>query len=114
MLLLDKKIKIPKALHDLHGEENTVGNLLLVYIAAFIGATTVTHYANLLDKSLALWKFGILFVLSLDIFGCVVANFSKSTNEYYSGKKNLQYLFVSLHIFHPLVFWFVFGGSLVI
>ena len=38
MLLLDKKIKIPKALHDLHGEENTVGNLLLVYIAAFIGA----------------------------------------------------------------------------
>ncbi len=36
-------------------KKTPVGNLLLVYIAAFIGATTVTYYyADLLVNSLAL------------------------------------------------------------
>ena len=110
--MFGRRIKIPRMLHELHGEETSVGSLILVYIMGIAGAIIVTVYAININTGIPLWKLLILFLLSVDIFGGIVANFSRSTNEFYAGKKNLQIAFVLLHIFHPIVLWYLFGGVL--
>ena len=111
--MFNRKIKIPKVLQELHGEETTVFNLIIVYLFGIISALIIVLYANSVEY-IPLWKMILLFIISMDIFSGIIANFSSSTNKYYREHRKLRFIFILLHVFHPLVLWFLFGGILIV
>ncbi len=100
--MMDKEIKIPIALHELHGEKTRLSTLITVYLAGLVVAGVVV--AQILPAALPLWKVVLVGILYLDIAGGVVANLSTSTNQYYQGKPGLRLGFTLLHILHPALF----------
>jgi len=104
--MFDKEIKIPKFLHELHGERSKLSTTLLIYLSAlFVGAALVLSLGYL---NLPLWKNLLLFFLFFDIAGGVVANLSSSTNLYYQKKKGLRVAFIIFHVVQPVLLAVVF------
>lgn len=104
--MLNREIKIPKVLRELHGEKATLSSLILVYLAAFaISAIALTQFIPLM---LPLWKLILATVVFLDIGGGVVANLASSTNQYYQQNPKLRLIFLATHVLQPLLLMVVF------
>ena len=101
--MFNRKIKIPKVLQELHGEETTVFNLIIVYLFGIISALIIVLYANSVEY-ISLWKLILLFIISVDIFSGIIANFSFSTNKYYREHRKLRFIFILLHVFSSFGF----------
>ncbi|MGK7396458.1 MAG: hypothetical protein ACNS62_17905 [Candidatus Cyclobacteriaceae bacterium M3_2C_046] len=106
MKAFDKKIAIPSYLHELHGKEASIFDLLVNYSTALI--TTVIILFLAWDLSLAPYKLIILGVLALDLAGGVVSNFTEGTNNYYIEKPKIRYVFIAFHLMQPLVLIWLF------
>lgn len=103
---MNKKIKVPSLLHELHGENPTVLDLILTYSIALLVTSLI--YLLSFNTDLTALKIIILLILSLDLAGGVVSNFSNSTTEYYKKNKNLRYVFIALHIIQPSILIWIF------
>ncbi len=103
---MNKKIKVPSFLHELHGENPTVFDLILTYSIAIL-VTSFIYFLSF-NTDLTLLKIVVLLILSLDLAGGVVSNFSKSTTDYYKANKNLRYVFIPLHIIQPSILIWIF------
>ena len=106
MKLLSKKIKVHIFLHELLGKETSGLDLLAIVLASSALTVTVQILAN--DLDLSLLKNIVLVLLTLDIGGGVVANFTEGTNNYYADSKQKQYFFVLLHVIQPLLLGWIF------
>ena len=102
----NKKIKIPKYLHELHGEYTDIFTLIGTYLASIISGILVLIFTC--DLGLAVWKSILLFVLYGDIAGGAISNFSSSTKEYYRSNKRLRLPFILMHLIHPALFILLF------
>ena len=107
--MLNKKVNVPKYLHELHGESPTIFSLFMTYFTGLIAGLLVMMCIS--NSGMPIWKKLILFILYLDIAGGVVANFSSSTNRYYEKHVKLRLYFVFLHFLHPLLFILLFPDS---
>jgi len=107
--ILNKKVNVPKYLHELHGESPTMFSLLMTYFTGLIVGLLVIVFIS--SSGMPIWKKLILFILYLDIAGGVVANFSSSTKRYYEKHVELRYYFIFLHFLHPLLFILLFPDS---
>lgn len=110
MKALDKKVEIPAYLHELHGKQANIFELLANYTAAIITAAIILYLSR--DLSLATYKLIILSVLALDLAGGIVSNFTEGTNSYYIEKPKMRYLFIALHVVQPLLLIWLFPGDL--
>ncbi len=99
-------IRIPKFLHELHGETAPLSQILLVYASALAG--TVLFFIALYPYPLPLWKSALLAVLLVDIIGGVTANLSSSTNQYYQRANGRRIGFLLLHVLQPALFTLLF------
>ena len=102
----DRIINIPKAFHELHGENSKLSSIILVYLAAIV--VTSIFIVLLIPQNLPIWKYILVGLVYFDIAGGVVANLSSSTNQYYQRKKNLRFIFLFLHILQPFALYVVF------
>jgi hypothetical protein len=102
----NKKIKVPKYLHELHGEYPDIFTLTGTYLASLISGILVIVFTN--NLGLPFWKSILLFVLYADIAGGVISNFSSSTKDYYRTNKNLRLPFIFMHLIHPVLFILLF------
>jgi len=84
MKAFDKKVAIPSYLHELHGKQASVFDLLVNYTTAIIATIIILYLAK--DLSLEPYKLIILGVLALDLAGGVFSNFTEGTNNYYIEK----------------------------
>ena len=102
----NKLIKVPKYLHELHGENPDILTLTATYLAGIIsGVLAIISTYNL---GLPIWKSILLFVLYADIAGGVISNFSASTKDYYRANEKLRIPFILMHFIHPAVFILLF------
>lgn len=106
MKAFDKKVAIPSYLHELHGKQASVFDILVNYTTAIIATIIVLYLAW--DLSLAPYKLIILGVLALDLAGGVVSNFTEGTNHYYIEKPEMRYVFIAFHVVQPLVLIWLF------
>ena len=106
MKVLDKKIVIPSYLHELHGKQASVFDLLVNYTTAIIATIIILYLAW--GLSLAPYKLIILVVLTFDLAGGVVSNFTEGTNHYYIEKPKMRYLFIAFHVVQPMVLIWIF------
>lgn len=111
MKTLDKIVKIPAFLHELHGEQASIFDLLITYLTAIVVTIVVLFLAR--DTPLENYKLIILGILAFDLSGGVIANFTQSTNTYYAKNLKLRYVFILFHVVQPLVLMWLFPMNLI-
>lgn len=93
-----KTIKVAKPFQELFGQETTRLELYLSLLsAAFISALLLTVTFSEW-RGLALWRQLLLVLLAVDLTGGIVANFSFSTNQYYSNHPKARISFILINI----------------
>jgi hypothetical protein len=100
-----RKIKIPKFLQELHGEEASMFSIVLVYITGIVFGIFCFSFSQDFHNYLYRW---LLAIIALDIGGGVVANMSPGTSDYYAKRPKLRWVFIIIHIIHPVLLWIIF------
>lgn len=106
-----KKLSVPRILHELHGEETNIAEIILIYGIAVIAPLVVFFALRPVFSDLAVWKQIILFVILADLAGGVIANLTYGTTAYYEKKQWRKVLFIILHIAHPAGIWLLTGAQ---
>lgn len=104
---MDSKLKIPKALHELFGEEQIKSELIITIVFSVVGSLVVIIGTQAEWVGLPWYKTILLFILLLDIIGGVVANLSAGTNDYYLNHPKKRWIFIAIHI-QPFIFAWIF------
>ncbi len=109
---MDKIVKVPRFLYEIHGKNPTALDLWLTYAAGTIGGVVgvVLAYTSGID----LWKALLVGLLFFDIAGGVVANFTVSTRTYYGRSRRRRILFLCLHVLQPLLMALILGDYLLL
>lgn len=105
----DRKVKIPKALHELHGREASMFDLWVNYITGISVTVLILHLSSSLD--LPMLKMILLGILALDLSGGVVSNFTSGTSKYYAANRRLRNVFIAVHFVQPLLLSWIFPAS---
>jgi hypothetical protein len=105
-----KSVAVPALFHELFGKRITLFELWLTLLfsagmTVFLLINTYTEWQHL-----HIWQMVILIVLTVDITGGVVANFSFSTNFHYKTNAIARFVFIALHI-QPVIFAWLFGSE---
>jgi hypothetical protein len=105
------KFKVHRLFHELFGRETTTFDLLAIVISSFsfAGLTLILKW----NANISIIKIIMLTVLSLDIAGGVVANFTTGTNNYYAESLRKRYLFVLFHLLQPSILIWIFPSELI-
>ncbi len=111
MEILEKKISIPLALHELHGKQSTILDLLLTYTIAVFSVIVALYLAS--HSFDEIHKFIVLGILVFDLSGGVVSNFTEGTATYYHDKPKARFIFIALHVIQPLVLIWLFTDNII-
>ncbi|MEM9834183.1 MAG: hypothetical protein AAF944_26355 [Bacteroidota bacterium] len=109
MKALSRKITIPNYLHEIHGKQALLVELLITYVTGII-ATIVTLYLAW-DSSLSVYQFVLLGILALDLAAGVVANLTPGAKAYYSESARRRYLFIAFHVLQPVLLMWIFPAQ---
>ena len=109
MKIQNKKIQVHKFLFELFGRETTTFHLLAIVIASlsFAGLTLLLK----LNTDISNFKLIVLTILTLDIAGGVVANFTAGTTNYYAESLRKRYFFVLFHLLQPSILIWIFPNE---
>lgn len=103
-------IRMPSYLHDVFGESQTIGELLAILLFG-VGCTTLLFFVfPEITQGLPLWRSAIAYLLVLDIFAGCVANFTRSTNNYYAARDKQRLVFIAIHVHIVIVAWLLGVG----
>jgi hypothetical protein len=110
MKIQNKKIQVHKFLVELFGRETTTFDLLAIVISSFsvAGLTLALKW----NADISIFKLIMLTILSLDIAGGVVANFTTGTNNYYTESLRKRYFFVLFHFLQLSILIWIFPNEL--
>jgi hypothetical protein len=110
MKLRNNKIKVNRFLSELFGHETTTFDLLAIVISSFsfAGLTFILKW----NANISNIKIIMLTILTLDIAGGIVANFTTGTNNYYAESLRRRYLFVFFHLLQPSILIWIFPSDL--
>ncbi|MFY0481174.1 hypothetical protein ACI6PS_01100 [Flavobacterium sp. PLA-1-15] len=111
MKTFDKKVNIPSYLHELHGKQSSIFDLLVNYTTVIITTSIIIYLAW--NLSLSTFKLFILGIVALDLSGGVVSNFTDGTNRYYIQNIKMRYFFIVLHVVQPLLLLWLFPEDLI-
>jgi hypothetical protein len=102
-----RKIKIPKFLQELHGDEASIFSIVLVYVTGIIFGIFCFSISKDFHQDYYRW---LLAGIALDIGGGVVANMSQGTSDYYAKRPKTRWIFILIHIIHPILLWIIFSN----
>jgi hypothetical protein len=104
------KFKVHRLFHELFGRETTTFDLLAIVISSFsvAGLTLALKW----NADISIFKLIMLTILSLDIAGGVVANFTTGTTNYYAESLRKRYVFVLFHLLQPSILTWIFPNEL--
>jgi len=110
MKLRNNKIKVNRFLSELFGHETTTFDLLSIVVSSFsfAGLTLILKW----NANISNIKIIMLTILTLDIAGGIVANFTRGTNNYYAESLRRRYLFVFFHLLQPSILIWIFPSEL--
>lgn len=102
-----KRWPMPRSLHEVFGESQSPWELLLILGSGLLCGLTLLLSAPGWAAETAVWRRVLAFVLMFDLGAGCVANFTRSTNDYYARRPAARWLFLALHIHLPLFAWAV-------
>lgn len=109
--IFSRALRIPAPLRELHGDDASLGELLLVYGGgAGVGGLVLLAGRAELD-GLAWWRFALLILVTLDLAGGAIANLAPGTRAYWRGRgRAMRALFVAVHAAQPALLGLALGG----
>jgi hypothetical protein len=103
-------IRMPSYLHDVFGESQTIGELLAIVFFG-VGLATLLFFAfPEMTQGLPIWRSIIAYLLVVDIFAGCVANFTRSTNNYYAARDKQRLVFIAIHAHILIAAWLLETG----
>ncbi|QCI67257.1 hypothetical protein [Phreatobacter stygius] len=106
-----KAVAIPRHLHDVLGESQTVFELVAI-LAFGVGATVALALAcPEAMQGLPLWRSLPALALVLDIAAGCAANFTRATNDFYATRPRNRWIFIAVHG-HVVVVALLVGADL--
>ena len=110
-------IRMPRYLHDVFGESQTIGEILAIVFFG-VGFTTVLFFVfPEMTHNLPLWRSVLAYLLIADISAGCIANFTRSTNNYYATRNKQRLVFIAIHVHILIVAWLLgtgFGNSVIV
>lgn len=103
-------IRIPSYLHDVFGESQTIGELLVIVFFGVGFATLLFFTYPEMTQSMPIWRSIIAYLLVVDIFAGCVANFTRSTSNYYAARDKQRLVFITIHAHILIVAWLLGTG----
>ncbi|MEO1053613.1 MAG: hypothetical protein AAFX87_23460 [Bacteroidota bacterium] len=103
---MENTIKIPKALREVHGERAAILDVILPHSLSIISSIYLLTIAPGIDFGLT--KSILLFILTYDLIGGVIANFSEGTSRFYAESTGRRFKFIALHVLQPAIMWYLF------
>lgn len=110
--MFNKEVTIKNSFKEWLGERPTRGDIYVVFGTALSAtALLIAGYFDEISK-LPIWKSLLFILVSFDIIGGAVANFTVSTDEYYTQNPKKRWLFFAEHIVHFSLFYLAIGGKI--
>ena len=107
-----KPRRIPAFLHDVFGEQLTLLEVLLVLFTG-LGVTSLLILGETdAFRALPLWRSVLTVLLMVDIVAGCVANFTRSTSNYYAHRPMHRRIFIAIHVHLPVLAWLMGTGLL--
>ena len=103
---MEKTIKIPKILHEVHGERAVTMDIILPHSISTLASFYFLSISPGIDFSVV--KTILLFILTYDLVGGVIANFSEGTSRFYAASRMRRFKFIALHVLQPTIMWYLF------
>ncbi|MDR7220997.1 hypothetical protein [Aminobacter aminovorans] len=102
-----RTIAIHRQLHDVFGERQTVPGIAVTLLFGLgVPALLAVTEADMLG-ALPLWRSAIALLLVLDIAAGSLANFTRSTNDFYAARPRNRWAFIAIHVHVVAVAWLV-------
>jgi len=98
-------IRMPSYLHDVFGESQTIGEILAIMFFGVGFAALLFFVFPEMTHNLPLWRSAIAYLLIADIFAGCIANFTRSTNNYYAARDKHRLVFIAIHAHILIVAW---------
>ncbi|MEM6830307.1 MAG: hypothetical protein AAF551_07305 [Bacteroidota bacterium] len=103
---MENTIKIPKVLHEVHGERAALLDVVLPHGLSIMASFYLLTSSPGIDFGVT--KSILLFVLTYDLIGGVIANFSEGTSRFYAESASRRLKFIALHVLQPTIMWYLF------
>ncbi len=103
-------VRVPRFLHELHGEQTTLFDLVLTYLVAIGTAIVIVLRPSTRPVATLWWEIALVALIGGDLAGGAVANFTIGTDRYYSARPKLRLVFLALHVIHPAILYLIIGG----
>lgn len=107
-----KSIKIHPQLHDVFGEQQSIFEFTSIIIFGVVATTILFWLHNDFLTQIKLCKLILAMVFILDIAAGCIANFTRSTNNFYSQRPKHRWIFISIH-FHIIIVAYALGVDIV-
>jgi len=106
-----RRIAIHHQLHDVFGERQTVPELTVTMLFG-LGVPALLAYAEAdMLGALPLWRAALALLLVLDVAAGCIANFTRSTNDYYAARSRNRWAFITVHV-HVVAVALLVGSDL--
>lgn len=97
-----KPIAMHRHLHDVFGVQQTLPELAAtISFGIALPVALATRFPDLLS-SVPLWRSALALILVLDIAAGCVANFTRSTNDFYAARPRNRWIFIAIHV-HAII-----------
>jgi hypothetical protein len=107
---MNRLIAIPPILRPLHGEQASIRDLVLTYLAAAFAAVIVVLEPGARPGVIEWWAIAVVALVAADFAGGLVATHSSGTSAYYAARPRLRTVAILVHVVQPTVLFFVVGG----
>lgn len=98
-------VRIPRALHEAFGEEQEVGDLIIVLMVGALGTAALVYADHAQFLAVGWWRATVAAILVFDVLAGCVANFTRGTNSFYAARAKIRWIFIAVHVHLPLVGW---------
>ncbi|MCE9647195.1 MAG: hypothetical protein K8S20_14455 [Chloroflexi bacterium] len=98
-------LRMPSYLHDVFGESQSIGELVAIVLFGTGFATFLFVSFPEMTQGMPLWRSVIAYLLVMDVAAGSIANFTRSTSNYYAARDKQRLVFIAIHVHIPLLAW---------
>jgi len=99
------RLTMPKFLHEVFGEQQSVIEIALTVIFSLVGTGVIFYNYSQTHTTELTWQLIASFIIIADILAGCLANFSRGTNDFYASKPKNRLTFIAIHFHIILVAW---------
>lgn len=98
-------INIPKSLHEVFGEKQSILEISATIIFALTGTCLIYFLLYQPAADLETWRVLLGFILIADVLAGCIANFSRGTNNFYAASAKSRLVFIAIHVHLLAIAW---------